>query len=63
MDRARSRAPSRSTVSASVTDLDRSRRFYEEVLRFSYWWKRDVPDGGTSRLLQLLERVGSKAVY
>jgi len=50
-------------VGICVSDLDRSRRFYEEVLRFRYWWELDVPDEGASRLLRLPEPVGSKAVY
>ncbi len=50
-------------VGICVTDLDRSRRFYEGVLQFRYWWELDVPDEGTSRLLQLPEPVGAKAVY
>lgn len=50
-------------VGICVTDLDRSRRFYEDVLQFRYWWELDVPDEGASRLLQLPEPVGSKAVY
>ncbi len=50
-------------VGICVTDLDRSRRFYEGVLQFRYWWGLDVPDEGASRLLQLPEPVGSKAVY
>lgn len=50
-------------IGLCVTDLDRTRRFYEDVLRFHYWWELDVPDEGCSRLLQLPEPVGSKAVY
>ncbi len=50
-------------VGLCVTDLDRSRRFYEEVLGFRHWWEMDVPDEGTSRLLQLEPPLGVKAVY
>ena len=50
-------------VGICVSDLDRSRRFYEGVLGFRYWWEMDVPDAGCSRLLQLAEPVGSTAVY
>ncbi len=50
-------------VGICVSDLERSRRFYEGVLGFRYWWELDVPDAGCSRLLQLPEPVGAKAVY
>jgi lactoylglutathione lyase len=50
-------------VGICVSDLDRSRRFYEGVLGFRYWWEMEVPDAGCSRLLQLPEPVGAKAVY
>jgi len=50
-------------VGLCVTDLERSRRFYEQVLGFR--WDRDlhVPDVATSRLLQVPEPVGATAVY
>jgi lactoylglutathione lyase len=50
-------------VGLCVTDLERSRRFYEQVLGFR--WDRDlqVPDAATSRLLQVPEPVGATAVY
>jgi hypothetical protein len=50
-------------VGLCVTDLDRSRRFYEEVLGFRHWWEMDVPDEGTAKLLQLEPPLGVKAVY
>lgn len=50
-------------VGLCVTDLDRSRRFYEEVLGFRRWWAMDVPDEGTAKLLQLEPPLGVKAVY
>jgi catechol 2,3-dioxygenase-like lactoylglutathione lyase family enzyme len=50
-------------VGICVSDLDRARRFYEGVLGFRHWWEMDVPDAACSRLLQLAEPVGSKAVY
>ena len=39
-----------------MTDLERSRRFYEEVLGFRYWWELDVPTRRPVRLMQLPAR-------
>jgi catechol 2,3-dioxygenase-like lactoylglutathione lyase family enzyme len=50
-------------VGLCVTDLDRSRRFYEAVLGFSHQRDLAVPDGPASKLLQVPEPVGLKAVY
>jgi lactoylglutathione lyase len=50
-------------IGICVTDLERSRRFYEEVLQFRYWWELAVPDESASRLLQLPEPLGVEAVY
>jgi len=50
-------------VGIGVTDLERSRRFYEEVLDFRYWWELPVPDEGTSQLLQLPPPLGVTALY
>jgi catechol 2,3-dioxygenase-like lactoylglutathione lyase family enzyme len=50
-------------VGICVTDLKRSRKFYEEVLRFRYWWELEAPDEGTSQLLQIPTPVGLRAVY
>jgi len=50
-------------VGICVSDLGRSRRFYEEVLHFRYWWELAVPDEGTARLLQLPAPLGVTAVY
>ena len=46
-----------------VTDLDRSRRFYEAVLGFTHQRDLPVPDVAASRLLQVPEPVGCTAVY
>jgi catechol 2,3-dioxygenase-like lactoylglutathione lyase family enzyme len=50
-------------VGICVTDLDRSKRFYEEVLQFRFWWELDAPDEGTSQLLEIPPPVGLHAVY
>ena len=50
-------------VGICVSDLERSRRFYEEVLQFRYWWELAVPDEGSSQLLQLPAPLGATAVY
>ena len=57
------RAAAFNHVGICVSDLDRSQHFYERVLGFRHWWEMDVPDAGCSRLLQLAEPVGAKAVY
>lgn len=50
-------------VGLCVTDLERSRRFYEAVLGFTHQRDLTVPDGPASRLLQVAEPVGLRAVY
>lgn len=50
-------------VGICVADLGRSRRFYENVLGFRYWWELTVPDEDASRLLQLPAPLGVHAVY
>ena len=50
-------------VGLCVSDLDRSRRFYEYVLGFRYWWELDVPDEASAPLMQIPPPVGSRAVY
>ena len=46
-----------------VTDLERSRRFYEEVLGFTHQRDLPLPDGVVSQLLQVPAPVGMTAVY
>jgi lactoylglutathione lyase len=46
-----------------VTDLARSRRFYEEVFGFTHQRDLQVPDQFTSALLQVPAPVGLSAVY
>ena len=50
-------------VGICVTDLERSTKFYEEVLGFRFWWELEAPDEGTSQLLQIPQPVGLHAVY
>ncbi len=50
-------------VGLCVTDLARSRRFYEMVFGFEHQRDLTVPDGPTSQLLQVAAPVGLTAVY
>ena len=50
-------------VGHCVTDLDRSRRFYEEVLGFTHQRDLTVPDEPASKLLRVPAPVGMTAVY
>ena len=50
-------------VGHCVSDLDRSRRFYEELLGFTVRRELPVPDGAASHLLGVPEPVGLTAVY
>jgi lactoylglutathione lyase len=50
-------------VGLCVSDRERSRRFYENVLGFQFWWELDVPDEGAAPLLQLPEPLGVHATY
>ena len=50
-------------VGLCVTDRDRSRRFYEGLLGFQFWWDLDLPDEGTAALLQLDGPIGVRATY
>jgi lactoylglutathione lyase len=50
-------------VGLCVTDLDRSRRFYEQVFGFTPRNELAVPDAPASRLLGVPEPVGLTAVY
>jgi catechol 2,3-dioxygenase-like lactoylglutathione lyase family enzyme len=46
-----------------VTDLERSRRFYEAALGFTHQRDLQVPDGPASQLLRVPAPVGMTAVY
>jgi len=46
-----------------VTDLDRSRRFYEELLGFEFWRQISPPDESSAKLLGLEGALGMTACY
>ena len=50
-------------VGLCVADRERSRRFYEGLLGFQFWWELDVPDEAAAQLLQLPEPLGVHATY
>lgn len=50
-------------VGQCVTDLARSRRFYEEVFGFTFERLLEPPDDPSARLLQLEPPVGMKVAY
>jgi catechol 2,3-dioxygenase-like lactoylglutathione lyase family enzyme len=50
-------------VGHCVTDLARSRRFYEELLGFTHQRDLQVPDQPTAKLLRVPAPVGLRAVY
>ena len=50
-------------VGHCVTDLERSRRFYENVLGFTHQRDLAVPDGPASTLLRVPPPVGMTASY
>jgi lactoylglutathione lyase len=50
-------------VGLCVADRERSRRFYEGLLGFQFWWELDPPDDGTDQLLLLDKPVGLHATY
>src|SRR5581483_2333483 len=50
-------------VGHCVTDLPRSRRFYEEVLGFEFWREITPPDDASAKLLGLAPPLGMTACY
>ena len=50
-------------VGLCVADRERSRRFYEGLLGFQFWWELELPDEGTEQLLQLAKPIGVRATY
>ena len=47
----------------TVTDAARSRRFYEELLDFDYWWTLEAPDELAAKVLMLPPPIGLVATY
>jgi catechol 2,3-dioxygenase-like lactoylglutathione lyase family enzyme len=50
-------------VGLCVADTARSRRFYEGLLDFRFWWELEPPDAGTGQLLELDKPIGLHATY
>jgi len=50
-------------VGLAVNDLDASRRFYEEVLGFTFRNEITVPDAAVSHMFALQEPIGMRAAY
>src|ERR1700736_2534948 len=50
-------------IGLCVADRARSRRFYEGLLGFEFWWELEPPDDGTDQLLQLDGPIGLHATY
>jgi lactoylglutathione lyase len=50
-------------VGLCVADRQRSRRFYERLLGFQFWWEIEPPDDRTAQLVQLPEPLGTHASY
>jgi len=46
-----------------VTDLERSKRFYQEVFGFKFWYEIQPPDESTAKLTGLKPPVGMTASY
>jgi lactoylglutathione lyase len=46
-----------------VTDLERSRTFYEEALGFTYWRTLELDDEPSNQLLRLQTPMGFRACY
>jgi lactoylglutathione lyase len=50
-------------VGLCVADRERSRRFYEGLLGFQFWWEIEPPDDRTAQLVQLSGPLGTHATY
>jgi len=50
-------------IGLCVADRERSRRFYECLLGFTFWRDLELPDAGTAKLLQLDGPIGVRATY
>ena len=47
----------------TITDIARSRRFYEDLLGFKFWWDFEVPDELASRVLMVPSPCKLTATY
>jgi catechol 2,3-dioxygenase-like lactoylglutathione lyase family enzyme len=47
----------------TITDIARSRRFYEDILGFKFWWDFEVPDELASRVLMVPTPCKLTATY
>jgi catechol 2,3-dioxygenase-like lactoylglutathione lyase family enzyme len=47
----------------TVADLDRSKRFYQEVFGFKFWYEINPPDDLTAKLSSLTPPLGMTASY
>ena len=47
----------------AVTDLERSKRFYQEVFGFELWYELQPPDEATAKLTSLRGPLGMTAAY
>lgn len=47
----------------TVTDIAKTRRFYEDLLGFKFWWDFDVPDELASKVLMVPPPCKLKATY
>ena len=51
-------------VGLCVTDIQRSRKFYEEALGFTFWWElTELPEEDSAKLLMLDTPLELKATY
>ncbi|BBX45057.1 VOC family protein [Mycobacterium cookii] len=50
-------------VGLCVSETARSRRFYEGLLGFTFWWELEPPDEATGQLLGLDRPIGLHATY
>jgi catechol 2,3-dioxygenase-like lactoylglutathione lyase family enzyme len=46
-----------------VTDLERAKTFYQQVLGFKFWYEIEPPDGPTAKLCGLIPPLGVTASY
>jgi catechol 2,3-dioxygenase-like lactoylglutathione lyase family enzyme len=50
-------------IGLCVSDVARSRRFYEDVLGFEHWREIEPPDAMVSKLIDIPPPIGVTAVY